>query len=196
MNRFPWLGAVLIVALAGCSSESTTTAQFNQSPTPEAPGLVKLVQSGGGTGDRLVLDVLLFGPERTLDLFAFRFGVKIGNPTLVRFIRQSAYDQTALTAAAGQTIAIDVDGTSDPSLVQVTVEKLGGGAGNGVAAAAAEVIQLSFDAQGTGDTTLTLVGLGASPPQALDSSQAPIVAVSFDAVSARVTVETTGGSGY
>jgi hypothetical protein len=198
MIRFSFL-ALIVVALAasgiGCSNNPTTTAQFTASATPVAPGLVKLLEKTH-SGSRVVVDAVLFGPEPGLDLTAFHFGIKIGSPDRLRFVGKSSYAQNALVAGAGQTIAIDVDGMSDASLVQVNVEKLGGGAGNGVAAASAVVIELSFDVSGDGAATLTLVGLGNNPPQAVDSNRAPIAAVNFDAASASVRGVTTGGGGY
>jgi hypothetical protein len=178
----------------GCSSGSMTSAQFTASATPAAPGLVKL-EERSRSGSRMVVDVVLFGPDQALDLNAFRFGIRNGNTDLVRFAPQTTYAQTALIADAGQTIAADVDGASDPSLVRVQVEKQGGGAGNGVAGDSAVVIELTFDVRGSGATTLTLVGLGADPAQAFDSQRAAIRAVTFDAASATVRAVTTGG-GY
>jgi hypothetical protein len=195
--RFSFLAVfgVLLTAFAvGCSSGSMTSAQFTPSATPAAPGLVKL-QEKSRSGARVVVDAVFFGPEAGLDLDAFKFGIRNGNPDLVKFVSQMTYPQTALIAGAGQTIGIDVDGASNPSLVQVNVEKQGGGAGNGVAGTSAVVIELTFDVRGSGTTTLTLVGLGADPPKALDSAHAGIPAVTFDAASATVRAVTTGG-GY
>jgi hypothetical protein len=195
--RFSFLtvfGVLLTAFAVGCSSDSMTAARFTPSATPNAPGLVKLEEKSR-SGARVVVDVVLFGPEAALDLNAFQFGIRNGNPDLVKFVSQMTYVQTALIAGAGQTIATDVDGASDPSLVQVEVEKLGGGAGNGVAGASAVVIELTFDVRGSGTTTLALVGLGANQPRAFDSLNAPIPAVNFDAASATVRGVTTGG-GY
>jgi hypothetical protein len=195
--RFSFL-AVFVVLLtafsAGCSSDSMTSAQFTPSATPAAPGLVKLEEKSR-SGARVVVDVAFFGPEAALDLNAFKFGIRNGNPDLVKFVSQMTYAQTALIAGAGQTILTDVDGASDPSLVEVDVEKQGGGLGNGVAGTSAVVIELTFDVRGSGATTLTLVGLGAGQPRAFDSLSAPIPAVTFDAASATVRGVTTGG-GY
>lgn len=188
-------GIVLAAALAGCGSKSSTAAQFTPSMTAPTPGLVKLVQRSH-SGSRVVVDVLIYGPEQGLDLSAFKFGVLIGNTTMAQFVPQTTFTQNALVADAGQTIAINVDGASDPSLVQVDVEKQGGGAGNGIAGNSAVVIELAFDVSGSGGTTLTLVGLGANPPQALSSNRTPIGAVTFDAASAGLRGVTTGGGGY
>lgn len=195
--RFPGLAAIavaLTVLATGCRGGSSTSAQFTASTTGPAPGLVKLVPKSR-SGSRVVIDVLIYGPEPALDLYGFRFGIRIGDAGLVRLAAQASYPQTALLAGDGQSIAVDVDGASDPSLVQVDVEKQGGGTGNGIAGASAVVIELPFDLQGTGATALTLVGLGANPPQALDSNLAPIAAVTFDAAAASVRGVSTGG-GY
>jgi len=184
----------LTVALAGCGNDSSISAQFTPSATAPAPGLVKLVERSR-SGSRVVVDVLLFGPEPGLDLFAFRFGIMIGNDNLVRLVPQSTYSQTALVAANGQSISIDVDAASDPSLVQIDLGK-NVGAGNTVPAPSAVVLEVSFDVQAAGTTTLTLVGLGGEPPRAIDSTNTTIAAVRFDAASATVIGVSSGGGGY
>jgi hypothetical protein len=188
------IGLALTALLAGCRHNSSTSAQFTPSTTAPAPGLIKLVERTR-SGSRVAVDVILFGPEPALDLFAFKFAIKIGDSDLVGLVAQSSHTQTALVSDAGQTILIDVDGTADPSLVQVDVEKQGGGAGNGFAAASAVVIELTFEVRGSGATSLTLTGVGNDPPQAVDSSRAPIGEVAFDGASATVRGVTTGG-GY
>lgn len=195
VSPLPSIGVLLAALLAGCHGGSeTTSAQLNASATVPAPGLVKLAQ-GSSAGSRLVVDVVLHGPEPALDLLGFRFGVKIDDPTVVRFSPQATYAQTALVAGAGQTIAMRVDG-SDPAVVLVEVEKDGGGTGNGLAGGSAIVVALPFDVLRAGVTGLTLVGVGAGEPQAFDSRRAPIAAVTFDSASASVMGVTTGGGGY
>jgi hypothetical protein len=189
------IGLLHSVLFSGCSSNPSTSAQFTASMTAPAPGLVKLVQRSR-SGSRVVVDVVIYGPDPALDLFAFRFGVKVDDSALVKFAPQPDYSQNALAADAGQAIAIDVDGTTDPSTVQVVIGKQGGGAGNGIGASSAIVIELPFDVLGSGATTLTLIGLGADQPEAIDSTHAPIAAVRFDAASAGLRGVTTGGSGY
>ena len=198
-SRFPFpllvsicVGAMVI--LAGCSNPSTLSAQFTPSLTAPAPGLVKLVERSR-SGSRVVVDVLLYGPEPDLDLFAFEFGIRIGNDDLVRLVPQSTYDQTALVAGDGQSISINVDAASDPSLVQVDVGK-SAGAGNAIAVPAVVVLEVSFEVQAAGTTTLTLVGLGGEPPRAVNSADAIIAAVRFDAASATIMGVSSGGSGY
>jgi hypothetical protein len=186
------LGATLI--LAGCSKSPSISAQFTASGTAPAPGLVKLVERSR-SGSRVRVDVLLYGPEPGLDLFAFRFGIKIGNDDVVRLVRQSTYNQSALVAGDGQVISIDVDAASDPSLVQVDLGKTNG-AGNAIDGPSAVVLALSFDVQAAGTSTLTLVGLDGEPPRALDARGAPIAAVHFDAASAAAMGVSGGGSGY
>jgi hypothetical protein len=188
------LGVTLAMCSVGCSSDSTTSAQFASSTTAAAPGLVKLVEKSH-EGSRVTVDAVLFGPEPGLDLFQFKLGIRIGDSALVRFVSQPA-GQTALIADDGQTIAIDVDGFTDPSVVGVEVKKLGGGAGNGVATASAVIVEVTFEVQGAGTTTLSFVGLDGGQPQALDSHLVPIAAVTFDAASAGVIGVTSGGGGY
>ena len=195
--RFPLVVSICVgvaVFLAGCSNNPSLSAQFTPSATAPAPGLVKLVERSR-SGSRVLVDVLLYGPDPGLDLFAFEFGIMSGNDNLVRLVPQSTYNQTALVAGDGQSISINVDAASDPLLVQVDVKK-NGGAGNAVAAPSAVVIELSFDVQAAGTTRLTFVGLGGEPPRAVDSAGAPIAAVHFDAASASVTGVSSGGSGY
>jgi hypothetical protein len=202
MNRSRFLRSPLLVSicvgvtliLAGCSSPSTISAQFTPSATAPSAGLVKLVERSR-SGSRVLVDVLLYGPEPGLDLFAFRFGITIGNDRLVRLVPQSTYSQTALVAGDGQSILINVDAAADPSLVQVDVGK-NAGAGNAIAEPSAVVLEVSFDVQTAGTTTLTLVGLGDEPPRAVDSADASIAAVHFDAASATVMGVSSGGSGY
>src|SRR6185503_16639844 len=153
MDRVRFISLTLVVLLlAGCSNDATTSAQFAASQTPAAPGLVQLAQRTV-SGSQVQVDVVIRGPEPGLDLSAFRFAIRISDPTSVRFLPQSSYQQSALVAAAGQTIAIDVD-NSDPTLVKVEVEKVGGGPGNGVASPSAVVIGLTFEVLGTGCSTL------------------------------------------
>jgi hypothetical protein len=106
-----------------------------------------------------------------------------------------SYPQTALVAGNGQTITMDVY-PSDPTFIRIEVGKQGGGAGNGFAAASAIVIELPFDVQRAGATSLTLSGIGNDAPQALDSTGALIPAVTFDAAGATVRGIATGGGGY
>jgi hypothetical protein len=201
MSRPPFLRFPLIVSiclgvalfLAGCSNQTTLSAQFTPSATAPAPGLVKLVERSR-SGSRVLVDVLLYGPDPGLDLFAFKFGIKSGNDNLVRLVPQATYDQTALVAGDGQSISIHVDAASDPSLVQVDLGK-DGGTGNAIVMPSAVVIELSFEVQAAGTTTLTLVGLGGDRPRVVDSAGVPIAAVRFDAASAGVMGVSAGG-GY
>jgi hypothetical protein len=188
------IGVLASLALAGCGSDSSTAAQFSASTTAPTPGLIKLEQKSR-SGARVVIDARIYGPEPDLDLSGFRFGIRVGDADLVRFAPQMTYPQNVLVAGTGQTITIDVN-AADPALIRIEVEKQGGGAGNGFAAASAIVIELPFDVQSEGSTSLTLSGLDGHAPQALDSTGAVIATVRFDAASASVRGVTTGGSGY
>jgi hypothetical protein len=188
------IGVLLSLLMAGCSNDSTTSAQFGASTTPSTPGLIKLAQASV-SGTRVVVDVLLFGPEPDLDLYASRFGIRIADPSAVRFLAQATYSQSALVASEGQTIRIDVNG-SDPSLVEIETVKQGGGAGNGFASPAAVVIELTFEVLGEGGSTLSFSGLDGNPPQALDSAREPLAGVRFDTQAASIAGIRTGGGGY
>ena len=189
------LAFALTVLATGCHGDSMTSAQLTQSPTAAMPGLVKLVPRSASNA-AVVLDVVIYGPEQGLDLSGFAFGVAVGDPTLARFVSESSYVQTALLPGAGQSVLLDVDGTSNPSLVQVHITEQGGGVGNGIAGASAIVIELAFQVQRAGATTLTLVGLDGSPAHAINSTGGAIGAVTFDGASAGIQGVTTGGGGY
>ena len=125
-SLFLSIGMVATLLLAGCGGgSSSTVAQFTPSATTPTPGLVKLVPKTT-SGSRAVVDVLIFGPEPNLDLFDFQFGVKIGDTSLVTFVPQDAYIQTALVPGAGQTIDAIVDGASDPSVVSQVIVRVPG----------------------------------------------------------------------
>ena len=194
IRLMPMVGVLLALVMAGCSNDSTTSAQFAASTTPSTPGLIKLAQASV-SGTRVVVDVLLFGPEPDLDLYASRFGIRIADPSAIRFIPQTTYVQSALVASDGQTIQIDVDG-SDPSLVKVETVKQGGGAGNGFTSPAVVVIELTFEVMGSGGSTLSFTGLDGNPPQALDAARLPLAGVRFDTQGASIAAVTTGGGGY
>jgi hypothetical protein len=182
---------VLSFILAGCGGhDSTTSAQFAASATPAAPGLVQLAQASA-SGSQVVIDVLLHGPEPGLDLNGFRFAIKISDPSVIRFVPQTTYVQSALVAADRQTISVDVD-SADQSLVRVNIEKEGGGAGNGFTSPAVVVIELTFVVVGPGVSTLSF----ADAAQAIDSTRLPIEGVRFDTQVAAVTGIVTGGGGY
>ena len=192
--RLVLMMGVLLGLAAGCNDGSTTSAQFAASNTPATPGLIKLGQASV-SGTRVVVDVLLFGPEPDLDLYASRFGIRIADPSSVRFVPQATYVQSALVASDGQTIRISVDG-SDPALVEVETVKQGGGAGNGFTSPAAVLIELTFEVLGSGGSTLSFSGLDGNPPQALDSGRQPLGGVRFDTQGASVVAVTTAGGGY
>jgi hypothetical protein len=185
----------------GCSnsnSSSTITAQFLPSSTPQAPLLVKLVPVSV-SGPLMVIQAVIYGPDTSLDLYAFAFDIKIGDPTTVKFVAGTAGGDNALTAGDGQTVVTNaaVD-AADASHIVLGVSKTGGGAGNGIAGTSAIVVQMTFQALKAGATTLAITGTSASPsqpPAALDSSLQPIAGITFDASAAAVTATASGG-GY
>src|SRR5262245_16412751 len=163
-----WLRPIplaLMAVLAACSDNTSLSARFTPSTTPPAPGLVKLVLKQH-VDSQVIVDALIYGPQPALDLYAFQFGIAIGDPAAVRLVPHPSYPQSVLVAGAGQTVVVDVD-ASDPSLVRVNVTKQGGGSGNGFATPSALVIELTFEAKQSGSSTLAFVGLGANPPRVL-----------------------------
>ena len=186
---------------AGCSNSNSggsLSASFTASGTTPVPNLVRLVNSSA-SGAMLVVQAVITGPTTSQDLYSFAFDVSIGDPTVVKFVTGSAVAGNALQAFTGQTIQAVADlgtlggGGVDNSRVVVGVTKLGGGAGNGVAASAV-VVALSFQVLKAGTTTLTLSG---NPtPQVLDQNGAPIGTITFDAAPATVMGISTGGGGY
>jgi hypothetical protein len=185
----------------GCSnsnSSSTITAQFLPSSTPQAPLLVKLAPVSV-SGSLMVIQAVIYGPDASLDLYAFAFDIKIGDPTMVKFVAGTAGNQNALTTSGGQTVVTNASvDAADASHIVVGVSKSGGGAGNGIAGTSAIVVQMTFQALKAGATTLAITGTSANPsqpPTALDSSLQPIAGITFDAAAAAVTATASGG-GY
>ena len=185
----------------GCGgSNSTFSAQFAPSATVAAVDLVKLVP-GQASGGRLVVQAVIYGPDTNLDMFSFAFDVKIGDPTVLKFLAGSGVAGNALQAFAGQTITpvVGPDG-SDASHIVVGVSKFGPGPGNGVAGNSAVVVSLTFQVLKQGTSTLAITGTTAvpsQPPTVLDSSNPPqpIPAITFDSANGTVTAISTGG-GY
>ena len=173
-------------------------ASFTASGTAATPRLIKMVQHSK-SGSHVSVDVVMYGPDTTLDLYTFAFDVLIGDPTVARFVPTSEVVGNALVPFAGQSVEAIADlgtlsgGGTDLSRVVVGVSKLGGGPGNGIAGASAVVVRLTFALQKAGSTTLTLGGIPS--PQVLNSSGAPIGSITYDAAAATVTGVSTGG-GY
>jgi hypothetical protein len=189
--------ALTALSFLGCGGGSSSGggggvgAVFTPSATPGTKDVVKLVEKTK-SGARVVVQAVIYGPDVTLDLYTFAFDVTMGDTSVVKFVSGSASIPaagTALVALAGQTLQViaQPDGT-DPKHIVVGVSKLGGGSGNGVSAASAVVVQLTFQVLKVGTTTLTITGNPAAtkPPQALDSGGVPIPAVVFDSVSATI----------
>ncbi len=178
----------------GGGSNSSFSAQFTPSGTPAGTlHLIKLVPKTT-SGGRVVVQAVIYGPDVTLDMFSFAFDVKIGDPTVLKFVTGSAVAGDALQAFAGQSItAIVAPAMGDASDIVVGVSKLGGGAGNGVANASAVIVSLTFQVQKQGTS-----GLGISAalaPAVKDSTGATIGAITFDPLGGTVTAISTGG-GY
>ena len=181
----------------GCGGDDSASlsAQFTASATP--PGTVDLIKLVPQTasGGRVVIQAVIYGPDTNLDMFAFAFDVKIGDPTVLQFVTGSGAAGDALTTSAGQTIQVEAaPAMSDPSHIVVGVSKFGVGPGNGVAGASAIIVSMAFDALRQGTSTLAIATTPA--PGVVDSNLAPIGSITFDSASGSVTVISTGGGGY
>jgi hypothetical protein len=188
--------ALTALSFFGCGGSSSgggggVGVVFTPSSTSATKDVVKLVAKTK-SGAQVVVQAVIYGPDVTLDLYTFAFDVTMGDASVVKFVSGSASipaTGAALVAFAGQTLQViaQPDG-SDAKHIVVGVSKLGGGSGNGVGAASAVVVQLTFQVLKAGTTTLTITGNPAATkaPQALDSGGVPIPAVVFDSVSATI----------
>jgi hypothetical protein len=165
------------------------TASFTPSGTPAAPNGVFL-QQVSASGTVVTVEVELGGPTSSSDFYSFAFDLVLGDASVAQFVPNSAEVGTALTTTGGQTLAADAAQSGGRVIVGVT--KLGGGAGNGLSAAEASVVRLTFRVLKAGMSTISFSG-SVSPsnptglPVALDSGGVPIGSVTFDAVSATIT---------
>ena len=189
--------AVFTLGGYGCGGNNDSAqlvGQFTASSTPSALHLVKLVpQSNNGT--RVVVQAVVYGPDTALDMYTFAFDVKIGDTTVLAYVPNSAVAGNALQAFAGQTItAIAGPDGADPTHIVVSVSKLGGGLGNGVAGSSAVALSLSFDVQKEGTSTLAIATSPA--PSVIDSQGGTIGSITFDSANGTVTAISTGGGGY
>jgi hypothetical protein len=192
------LVSMMFPGCGGSHSGSSLSGSFTQSATALAPRLVK-IQQKTASGGRVVVDVVIGGPDMTLDMFAFAFDVKIGDGTVAKFVAGSAVAGNALVASGGQTIQANAAPSgADPTDIVVGVSKLGGPPGNGISGNVATVVELSFDMLKAGQTTLTITGSGANPPTCLNSQSPPqpIPSITFDPASGAFNGVSTGGGGY
>ena len=179
----------------GCSSDSPKlNAGFIASVTPVTARLVKL-QPLAASGKNVSVQAVIYGPDTTLDMYSFDFGVKIGNTSLLQFVPGSAVAGGALTAASGQTIVVTATpDMSDPSIVDISVHKTGGGTGDNIPGASAVIVSLTFTANMAGSTTLAIAA--APTPTVEDSNGATIGTITFDTANGTVTGVSTGGGPY
>jgi hypothetical protein len=177
----------------GGSNSPSFSAQFTASATPVVADLIKLVPQAA-SGARVVVQAVIYGPTTSLDMYSFAFDVKIGDPTVLKFVPNSAVAGNALTASATQTIQVEAGpDQSDSSHIVVGVTKIGGGPGNGVAGASSIIVSLAFDVIKQGTSTLAIAA--APVPSVLDQNGVAIGAITFDSVAGSVASISTGG-GY
>jgi hypothetical protein len=186
----------------GGNDNASLSGQFTGSATAAGTlHLIKLVPKTA-SGDFIVVQAVIYGPDVSLDMYAFAFDVKIGDTGVVQYVANSAAAGNALTLFAGQGVQVLAapDGT-DPSHIVVGVSKTGGPPGNGVSGASAVIVELTFRVLKQGTTTLALTGSTAiptQPPTVLDSASPPqpIAVITFDSANGTVTAISTGGGGY
>jgi hypothetical protein len=178
----------------GSNNSSSFSASFTPSTTASAPNLIKIVPKGSAS-NKLVVDVILYGPTTSTDLNSFSFDVVIGDTAVLGPVPNSAMAGTALTVTAGQTIqALAAPDSSDPSHIVVGVSKVGPGVGNGVAGSSAVVVELSFGFLKAGVSNLSIATSPA--PVAIDHNGTVIGTISFDTAVGSASGVSTGGGGY
>lgn len=189
------LVAVVAAPNAGCGGGGDNgggpitpplTAAFTASPTAAAADRIKLVESSKA-GSRITLNVAVFGPTTSDDIYGWAFDVVIGDPSVARFVPGSANAGNALSACPGQVVeALATQGTANDGSTRVVVgvSKLGGCTGNRVNDSQATVVSLTFDVLKTGNCSLSFSGNPS--PLALDSKTVPesIPSIQFDTAAA------------
>lgn len=155
------------------------TAVFSESALVELGNRVKL-QSASASGATVSLDVTLFGPSTSTDIFGWAFDVVISNPNVVEFVAGSAAAGSMLTPCPGNNLSVQAtqQTAGNVTSVVVGVSKLGSCAGNGVAAGGHAVVRLTFRVKAAGSSSLTFGGAGG--PRALDSNLATVGSIEFD----------------
>lgn len=185
------LAATLVVAgcgggSSGGSGGTSLSVNFTESANPLTADFVKLQQKSK-SGARVVVDVVIGGPDANVDIAGFAFDIKIGDPSILQFVSGSGTAGDALVAANGQTVVAEAAPlTGDASDIVCGVHKLPANPGNGLAASSAVVLELAFQAKKAGSTTLTIAGNGTNDPTALDPNGVAIGTITFDTGSATV----------
>jgi hypothetical protein len=157
----------------------TLQAVFTESNLVQLADRVKLLQ-GSASGTNVTVQVVLFGPSTSSDIYGWAFDVVISNPAVVEFVAASASAGTTLTPCPGNNLALQANQQTAGGVTSVVVglTKLGNCAGNGVPAGNNVVVSLTFKVKAAGTSTLTF---GGSPsPLAVDSNLAPIGSIAFD----------------
>jgi len=187
------LTVLVVGTLGGCSGggdgglgiipdSPSPTAQFQSSSTPPAADRVWLVGKES-SADLITMSVAIGGATTSTDLYSFAFDLVLGDTSVAQYVSGSADIGSALTFEGGQAYSVLVSQAGDRVIIGVS--KTGGGAGNGVSASEAAVVDLTFRVLKEGTTSIVLAGPPGEPgPVALDSSGAPIGSVLFDTSSA------------
>jgi len=187
------VGSCLISVLAGCGGSggagavfaAPATASFSPSGSAATENQVRLV--GRSTGeDEVTVDVVIAGPTDSSDLYAFSFGLEVGDPTVAEYVFGSQEVGTALDTTGCHDPFLIVSPGMQPGLLTVSLTKLGNCPGNGIPAGEEMIIALAFQVEPERSTTIRLAGQSpGGDPSAIGSAHAVIDSVVFDQNSAR-----------
>ena len=198
--RILMVGLLLLLGCGGGSSSSDPTqpavsAQFTPSGTTAAPNLVRMTQAVVDR-DLVRINVVVGGATSSTDIYSFAFDLVLSDATVASYVAGSAQAGTALQPSGGQTIAVFANPDSArPNRVAVGVSKIGGGSGsgNGVGAGESIVVSLVFRVLRRDVTSISFGGSSSNPtspnfnPVALNSGNAVISSIAFDAAAVRLT---------
>ncbi len=190
MRRLLLTGLLITLAVAtGCSDSDSDgfflpglTASFNGSGTAAAPNLVRL--EGSTAGDTVNVRVVIDGATTNTDLYSFAFDLVLSDGTLAQFVSGTTSFGNALATSGGQTSQVLAVQNGDR--ITVGVSKLGGGAGNGIAAGERAVVSMDFRLLKIGTGTIRVEGSPPNAPAALDSTGSVIGTVLFDGATAAI----------
>jgi hypothetical protein len=194
------LPLLLLPLAAGCGGGSSGdptqpafTAQFTPSGTPTAANLVRMTQAVVDR-DLVRVNVVIGGPTSSSDIYSFAFDLVLSDPSVAAYVAGTAQAGTALQPTGGQSITVLANpDSSRPNRVVVGVTKVGGGSGNGVGSGEPTVVSLVFRVLRQDATSIAFGGSSVVPtdpkfnPVALNSSNAVISSVQFDAAPVRLT---------
>lgn len=166
------------------SGPPPTPPTFTPSSTAPAANLVTI--TGSSTNNTtLELRVNITGPTTSQDIFGFAFNLLLSDPSVL-----SVGTATAGDALSGTDSQKSAQATLSGSRIIVGVTKVNQSAGNGVPGSAV-VVRIPLRKVKAGSTTIRFVGsspsTNAADAAAVDSNEAKIASITFDAASGTAT---------